>query len=196
MMNKDKIILFISIVLFCGAAVVLYHLFSRPDNSGNVQIFSDDISEHLHRFTDGLKNPDFITNYKLDRYGMGPSQKTVYYVDINNDTVPDRITKTFIETGNVHSYYKYKVELQSGNKYTDITPKNFQTINGDVCDLQQIQFSFTPQFKVKRIYRELGDTWEIPTTAYEQDYTISQNNKFQTSKKIKRQSICDVKKLF
>jgi hypothetical protein len=199
-MNKfDKIILFVFIVLFCGSIAVLYNVFSKkadtPDDSEKVQIFSDGIYNDLHVFNDGLKNSDSVTTYKLDRYGMGVSEKTIYYVDINGDSVPDRITKIFIETGNAHSYYKYKIELKSGNKYIDITPKNFQTTNGDTCDLQQIQFTFKPQFKVTLIYRELGDTWNTKTMAYKQDFSISKNNLIQTSK-TKLKPVCDVKELF
>ena len=60
-MNKDKVILGILLIVFCVSAVMVYNIFSSKtdtkDDSENVQIFSDDIVDYLHKFTDGLKNP-------------------------------------------------------------------------------------------------------------------------------------------
>lgn len=198
-MNKfSKIMIVVFIVLSGVSVVMLYNIFSKRNepvkSSDKVQTANEEQFNYFHQFTDGLRNPDSVTNYELDKYGMGPAQKSVYYVDINGDKTPDRITKTFIETGNAHSYYKYTIELKSRDRYIDITPQNFQTTNGDTCDLQQIKFSFSPQFTATLISRELGDTWNTPTMAYEQNFTLS-GNKMVASKKIKRRFVCDVKEL-
>ena len=198
-MNKfNKIVPVILIILICVSGVMLYNIFSKKTepskDSEKIQTVKDEKFDYFRQFTDGLMNPDSVTTYELDKYGTGPAQKSVYYVDINNDKIPDRITKTFIETGNAHSYYKYKIELKARDKYIDITPQNFQTMNGDTCDLQQIKFSFAPQFTATLVSREMGDTWNTPTMAYEQNFTLS-GNKMVASKKIKKRFVCDVKEL-
>ena len=129
-------------------------------------------------------------------YHSAHGEGSIYYVDINKDGTKDKITKTFIETGNAHAYYEYKIELKSGDKYVDITPQNFRTTNGASCDLQQIKFSFKPKFKVTIISRGMGDLWNTPTMAYKQTFTLSSDNKMRASQKTQMRSICDVKELF
>ena len=119
---------------------------------------------------------------------------STHYIDIDNNGTLDRITKTFVETGNAHSYYKYTIEIKEGDKFIDITPDNFQTTNGVICDLQQIQFRFEPQFMVKLIYRELGDLWDEPTIAKQKTFMLS-GNSWQTYPEKKLKPICDVKEL-
>ncbi len=196
-MNKIKNLVWIlSIAILCALAFILYNKTNtQTPMQDTTPIFSDEFVETNQDFSDGLNNPDSVTTYPLDEYGMGVAKKTVYYIDINNDKNRDRITKTLIETGNAHSYYEYKVELNKNGKFVDITPNNFKTTNGENCDLQQIQFVFKPQFKVVLISRELGETWNTPTLAKKEVFKLS-DDKFNIVDTKKLRKVCDVKELF
>ena len=196
---KNSVVLIFSIVVFVGLAFVFFSLYSKNTQTQNdiqtAPVFSDDIVKHYGEFSDGLPEPDSITNYKLDESGYGASQKQVFYMDINQDNIPDRITKTFYETGNAHSYYEYKIEIKDNGKYVNITPENLKTVNGTNCDLQQIQFGFKPKFHIDMIYREMGEVWNEPTMAYKKTFTLN-NGKFVSGQQQKLRQICDVKELF
>jgi len=199
-MNKSKnIILFLSIIILCGAGFFAYKMYFNQDlskeSTDSKYISNNNTTIKSSGFFDGLPEPDSVIDYPLDEFGMGVAQKSTYYIDINKDNVPDKITKTFVETGNAHSYYEYKVELKQGNKYIDITPVDLKTINGDDCDLQQIRFSLNPKFSAKIIYRELGDFWNQPTVANKKIFTLS-DNKMRLSETKTLKPVCDVKKLF
>ena len=197
-MNKTKNLIWIlSITILCALAFVFYNTYTKQKNSTQpAPVFSDEFTTNDSKeFSDGLTNPDSVTQYPLDEFGMGVSEKSIYYIDINQDNKPDRITKTFTETGNAHSYYEYKIELNQNGKFVDITPENFRTVNGADCDLQQIQFVFKPKFKVILISRELGDTWNDTTTAQKQTFQISENKLQKTETKNLRK-VCDVRELF
>lgn len=201
-MNKSKnFLLFISFILLCVLGLVLYKIYNPretplPQNEQNIVAQKPVVAPVVKSgFSDGLPAPDSIITHKLDEFGMGPSVKYIYYIDINKDGKPDKITKTFIETGNAHSYYEYTIALKQGDEYTDITPNNFATINGEPCDLQQIQFSFVPQFRVKLIYRELGDSWLQPTAAKQKIFVLN-DNKLKTYAETELRPVCDVKELF
>ena len=196
-MNKIKNLVWIlSIAILCALAFILYNKTSTQTvKTDTTPVFSDEFVETNQDFSDGLNNPDSVTTYPLDEYGMGVAEKTVYYIDINNDKNADRITKTLIETGNAHSYYEYKVELNKNGKFVDVTPNNFKTTNGENCDLQQIQFVFKPQFKVVLISRELGETWNTPTLAKKEVFKLS-DDKFNIVDTKTLRKVCDVKELF
>lgn len=201
-MNKSKnFLLFISFILLCGLAVFWYKIsttqkqaVSQPEQ--NIIVDKTVATTAVKKvFSDGLPAPDSTITRKTDEFGMGPSVKYVYYIDINKDGKTDKITKTFIETGNAHSYYEYTIEIKQDDKYVDITPDNFATVNGEPCDLQQIQFSFIPQFYVKLIYRELGDSWLQPTVAKQKTFLLN-DNKWKTYAETELKPVCDVKELF
>ena len=197
-MNKIKNLIWIlSIAILCALAFVFYDTYTKQKtNTHATPIFSDEFTTNDSKeLSDGLINPDSVTQYPLDEFGTGISEKSIYYIDINKDNKPDRITKTFIETGNAHSYYEYKIELNQNGKFVDITPENFRTVNGADCDLQQIQFVFKPKFKVILISREIGDTWNDTTVAQKQTFQISENKLQKTETKTLRK-VCDVKELF
>ena len=201
-MNKSKnFLLFISFILLCALAVVLYKKYTtqetpQPQNEQNIIIAKPVVAPVAKKgFSDGLPTPDSVITHKLDEFGMGASAKYIYYIDINKDGKPDKITKTLIETGNAHSYYEYTIAIKQGDEYIDITPNNFATINGEPCDLQQIQFSFVPQFRVKLIYRELGDSWLQPTAAKQKIFVLN-DNELKTYPETELRPVCDVKELF
>lgn len=198
-MNKTKnIIWIISIVALVGLSFVLYTKISLNKTNAQKspeQMFADDNDFESQNFFDGLQKPDSVVTYPLQDFEPGISEKYVYLIDINQDGQKDRITKTFYENWNAHSYYKYTVELKQDGKYVDVTPKNLQTTNGADCDLQQIQFKFKPRFQIVVISRGLGDTWDEPTMAHKKIFSLEQNT-LQSSKEIKMRKVCDVKELF
>ena len=196
-MNKTKnLVWFLSIAILCALAFVLYSTYTKQKN-GNQQtpVFSDEFVDKSSEFSDGLINPDSVTQYPLDEFDVGMAEKSIYYADINQDEKLDRITKTFFETGNAHSYYEYKIELKQKDKFVDITPENFRTVNGADCDLQQIQFVFKPRFSVTLISRDMGKTWLDATPAKKQVFQIS-DDKLQVVETKTLRKVCDVKELF
>lgn len=200
-MNKSKVFIWTIFIAVLFATGIIFYKFVLPKRSvspmENATVISQtDNVANPEGFSDGLTNPDSIIKYDLNEFDTGIAEKSIYYVDINKDGTKDKITKTFIETGNAHAYYEYKIELKSGDKYVDITPQNFRTTNGASCDLQQIKFSFKPKFKVTIISRGMGDLWNTPTMAYKQTFTLSSDNKMRASQKTQMRSICDVKELF
>ena len=196
-MNKTKnLIWFLSVIVLCALAFVLYTTYNKQKtNEQNVPVFSDEFTTPSAIFSDGLTNPDSVTKYQLDEFDVGVSEKNIYYADINHDNKPDRITRTFTETGNAHSYYEYKIELNQDGKYIDITPENFRTVSGADCDLQLIQFVFRPQFRIILISRDMGETWIDAPAANKQVFQMSENELQQTETKTLRK-VCDVKELF
>lgn len=196
-MDKIKNLIWVlSIAILCALAFVFYNTYTKQKtNTQTVPVFSDDFTSTPESFSDGLTNPDSVTQYQLDESGTGLSEKSIYYIDINKDSKPYRITKTFLETGNAHSYYEYKIELNQNGKFVNITPQGFRTVNGADCDLQQIQFIFRPQFKVVLISRELGEIWTDATPAQKQVFQISENKLQEMETKTLRK-VCDVRELF
>ena len=198
MKYTKNIIWVITIIALLLLSFGLYKTISKTtpvENVAQEQVFDDNYALGTKEFSDGLKKPDSVTKYQLNDFEPGISEKYVYYIDINKDGVPDRITKTFFENWNAHSYYKYFIELNENGKYIDITPSLLQTTNGADCDLRQIQFRFKPDFHIIVIYREMGDTWDTPTMAYKQIFSL-QGQTFATQKKISLHPVCDVKELF
>ena len=197
-MNKIKnLIWFLTIAVLCALSYVLYISYTKQQKNETVPtpVFSDEFVNTSSGFSDGLTNPDSVTKYPLDEYNVGIAEKSIYFVDINNDKKNDRITKTFVETGNAHSYYEYKIELKQNGEFVDITPENFRTVNGADCDLQQIQFVFKPQFKVILISRDMGENWIEPKRATRQIFKLNQD-KIELSNVKMLQPVCDVKELF
>lgn len=180
---------------------ILYKLSTQKSDQQSIEqnvYLIDNNNEHTKPsgFSDGLPKPDTVINYTLDDFDTGPSKKYVYYIDIDKNGTLDKITKTFIETGNAHSYYEYTIEIKKDNDYINITPDNFNTINGAECDLQQIQFTFVPQFMVKLIHRELGEeSWNQPTTAKQKTFILNDTN-WKTYAETELRPVCDVKELF
>jgi hypothetical protein len=196
-MNKSKnIVWIITVIALLGLSVVLYKTISnKSEPVQNEQISDNNDSDEYNEFSDGLNNPDSVVTYKLKDFEDGISEKSIYDIDINKDGKPDRITKSFFNNWNAHSYYKYTIEINDNGKYVDITPDGLRTINGADCDLQQIQFKFKPKFQITVISRKMGDTWNESTTAYKKIYSLDKNNLTESKEKELR-SVCDVKELF
>ena len=194
MNGTNKIIWVISITILCFLDVIFYNIYSKQPQKASTVVDEYSI-ETTDSFSDGLKNPNSVSTYTLDEDEVGITEKSVYLIDINNDKEPDRITKSFFDNGNAHSYYEYKIELNKNGRYVDITPDNFRTVNGADCDLQQIKFVFKPKFKVIMIYREMGDTWVDATMAKKRVFSFVEN-KLKAGSDEKLRKVCDVKELF
>lgn len=146
-------------------------------------------------FDDGLGRATTSTEYPLDDFGAGLARVDVFRHDINNDGLADRITRSRHENGTDHFTYEYKIELNTGNGYKDITPEGFTTVEGAQCALQKLRFVFTPGFGVIKISRPWQDTWITPTIATRDTFSIIKDN----IHKIESQtltSVCDVAELF
>ena len=194
-MNRtNKIIWIISIAALCVLGVIFYNVYSKKSPKSN-NIVDEYQTEASDSFSDGLKNPSSVSTYTLDDDEIGITEKSIYLVDINGDNKKDRITKTFFENGNAHSYYEYTVELNQNGKYVDITPNNLRTVNGADCDLQQIKFLFKPSFKIIMIYRDMGETWVDATMAKKRVYSLNKD-KLDASADKNLRNVCDVKELF
>ena len=195
-MNKTKnFVWIITVIAFLGLGFILYKTVSTHKdlpNNNNVEISE---SVESDEFSDGLPNPDSVITYQLKELETGISEKYIYDIDINKDGKPDRITKSFFDNGNAHSYYKYTIEINNNGKYIDITPDKLQTTNGADCDLRQIQFKFKPEFQIIVIYREMADTWDEPTMATKLTYAL-QKNSLVINKVNPMRPVCDVKELF
>lgn len=198
-MNKtNKLVWIISVVLLCLLGFIFYKINSKPTiNQHNKTVVSYDnfFDNDENVFSDGLKNPNSVTTYNLSDYEPGVSEKSIYMIDINNDGKADRITKSFFENWNAHSYYEYKIELNKNGKFVDITPKGLRTVSGADCDLQQIKFVFKPKFKIIMIYRNLGANWAEPTLAKKRVFFLS-DDKINVTDDEPLRTICDVKELF
>ena len=194
MNGTNKFILFISIIILCVLGVIFYNVYSKQSPK-TTKVVDEYQTETTGSFSDGLKNPSSVSTYTLDDDDVGITEKSTYLIDINGDNKKDRITKSFFDNGNAHSYYEYKIELNKNGKYVDITPNNLRTVNGADCDLQQVKFVFNPEFKVIMIYRNMGDTWVDPTMAKRRMYSFD-NGKLKASADKDLRVVCDVKELF
>lgn len=147
------------------------------------------------QFTDGLGRANSATEYPLDETGAGVARVEVFKRDINNDGQIDRITKRRVENGTDHFYDEYTIELANGNKYIDITPDNFRTIEGADCALQRLRFIFNPQFQVIKISRPWQDSWTNPTAAVKTTYAL-RGGQMQEIKSQNMKAVCNVADLF
>ena len=119
-------------------------------------------------FDDGLPEKPNSTEYftPTNSYGAisGVTQTETFYIDINNDGIPDRITRNrFVSPATPIGYTFYKIELQQKNrKYIDITPPGFRTAEGTECFTTVYKFGFLPKFSIGRISRGMGATEQTP----------------------------------
>ncbi len=152
-------------------------------------------TESGETFSDGLQNSSNIRRFEPDDSGAGITEIAEYTYDINNDGRPDRITRSRVENGTVHFQYVYKIELNDNEKYVDITPRNFYTVEGAECALQKLQFSFKPDFSETKITRPMADDWNTPTQSTKTVFALW-NNKIHTVSSIEYKTACDVSELY
>ena len=201
-MNKANILRTIfTTLLICAIGVLMYVLVSETPKHSTQTIAQDSptLSKPINKspevFTDGLGEPDSENIMPLDEFGAGIDNIAVFNRDINNDNMPDRITRTHVATGNAHDYEEYKIELNKNGKFVDITPKGFRTTKGADCILRRIQFDFLPHFSAKIISRPFQDTWDTPSVATKTVYELNDNIMAESGTQ-KMSSVCDVTELF
>ncbi|HNY25683.1 MAG TPA: hypothetical protein PKJ33_04055 [Alphaproteobacteria bacterium] len=148
-----------------------------------------------YNFDDGLGTPDSSTKYELNDFGEGIASSEVFNMDINKDYKKDKITRSRYENGTDHFYYSYKIELNTGNGFSDITPSNFKTTEGAECSLKKFRFVFKPEFQVIEISRNWEQSWVNPTPATRKIYKLAKNELVQSSL-TKLQTVCNVSDLF
>ena len=146
-------------------------------------------------FSDGLDNPISVRRFNPDDSGAGITEITEYAYDINQDGHPDRISRARRENGTAHFQYVYKIELNDGQKYIDITPHNFYTVEGADCALQKLQFSFKPDFSVTKISRPMGDDWNTPTQSTKTIFSLW-GAQMHIVSSIEYKTVCDVAELY
>lgn len=147
-------------------------------------------------FSDGLALPDVSTDGKLDETGAGIEKTDVFYRDLNQDKLTDKITRVKHENGTSHFWYEYKIELQrNNNTWNNVTPNGFRTTEGAECALQKLQFIFKPSFKVIKISRPWKDSWDTPTMATKTVWELK-NNVIHQTKSEQVGQVCDVTELF
>jgi len=152
------------------------------------------VSPSNTQFSDGLQNPSRMRNFRPDDAGAGVTEIAEYVYDINHDGRPDRITRARRDNGTAHFQYIYKIELNDGQKYLDVTPRDFYTIEGPDCALQKLKFSFEPDFSVTKISRPMGDDWNTPTQSTKTVYALWENQMHIVTS-IEYKTVCDVSEL-
>ncbi len=206
--QRGSVALNILLIIMLIIIGVLIYLLARGDKAQTGQTFginspdAAQVTDEQNRpvttaaeFTDGLGSPNTSFGTDLDEMGAGIASTDIFDRDINGDGRPDRITRTRIENGTSHYYYEYKIELNNGAQYIDITPPEFRTVEGADCALKKIQFVFEPDFSAIVISRPLRDTWTTPTRATKTTYAIS-GGKMNISSTAQLKTICDVTQLF
>ncbi len=187
------------IILLAGIVTGVYILMRRDGvrvgNTGGTPSDAVIETDNSGEFPDGLINPVSSMRGMLDEYGAGTAASDTFHRDLNNDGQTDRITRQRIENGTAHFYYDYKIELNNGTGYTDITPDKLRTTEGAECALTKLQFSFQPEFKIIKISRPWRDTWVTPTMARKTVYTL-RDGRMTAGETTNLSVVCDVASLF
>ncbi|MCR4917636.1 MAG: hypothetical protein K5912_01685 [Alphaproteobacteria bacterium] len=200
---KKNISKWTGIVVLLVMVVVAVILVSKSNEKSNskTNALGDFYQENSDKpqktgFVDGLTNPETVTVFEPDiSTGGGIVEIAMYSIDINNDGVPDTITRTRENIPPVNVKYTYKIELNSGEQRVNVTPDGFQTVLGANCAVKKLMFSFEPDFSVTVIERPLGKTWDTPTKTTETVYTLWGNRMHIATQK-QDKIICDVADLF
>lgn len=195
-----NLILSILIIAIC---ILFYTLWKRqPENSAvnetikHQEMHTENSQElNMGTFSDGLDKPNSHFMQEPDETGAGVVDTAIFTVDINDDKLPDKITRTRHESGTAHFWDEYKIEINQKGIYKNITPKGFRTTIGAECALQQLRFMFKPQFHVVKISRQWRGSWDTPSMATRTVYTLD-NNKFISSAPQQLGVVCDVTELF
>jgi len=152
-------------------------------------------TQNMGEFTDGLRDPVSVHTFEPDEFGEGVIEVATFSYDINEDGRPDRISRARKETGTAHFQYIYKIELNTGDKMVNITPKDLVTVEGAECAHQKIQFSFKPDFSITKISRPMGENWNTPTQSTKTIYALWNDN-LHIATTTEYKTICDVSELF
>jgi len=140
-------------------------------------------------FDDGLRNPVSREELNLDEYGEGIAYIEIYAMNIDGKSL--KIIKSRYENGTNHFYYEYNIELDG----TNITPKNFRTVESADCSLQKFRFVTIPFFQAIKISRGWEESWINPTMAYKTVYNLI-GGQLRPEPSAPLQKICNVAELF
>lgn len=193
-MKTWRIVGLITLLIIIGIFVYIMdarnkHADTVPDSDTPIAVLSSE-----SKFSDGLNNPARVRHFRPDDTGAGVTEIFEYVYDINHDGQPDHITRTRHDNGTAHFQYVYKIELNNGTDFTDITPRDFYTVEGADCALQKLKFSFEPDFSVTKISRPMGDDWNTPTQSTKTVFSL-RGNKMHIVTSIEYKTICDVSEL-
>ncbi len=194
MKNSTKVILAVALVAILGLVYVLL----RGDgikigSTGGVE--GVPMRDANGEFIDGLVSPSATRHGVLDDFGAGTAVTDTFVRDLDGDGHEDRITRRRIENGTDHFYYEYKIEINNGNGFTDITPGTLRTTEGAECALTKLRFEFAPRFQIIKISRPWRDSWVTPSMAQKIVYTLH-DGRFQSSAPETLRAVCDVGELF
>ena len=189
------------IAALCGLGYILW-IRQSPQKTGHMTKASGEFNMpqknkqlNTYVFTDGLRMANAIKTDEPDETGAGVVKTEVFDIDLNDDDIPDRITKERHESGTAHFWDEYKIEINQNGRYKNITPNGFRTTVGAECALQQLQFHFKPKFQVVKISRPWRDSWDAPSMATRTVYTLK-DNKMVAGTPEEMGTVCDVAELF
>lgn len=192
------------IVLIAALCALGYMLWARQSSnntaqgtnmSGEFNLSKQNKQSETYVFSDGLGTAESVKTDNPDETGAGVVKTEIFNIDLNNDKIPDRITKERHETGTAHFWDEYKIEINQNGRYKNITPDGFRTTVGAECALQKLQFKFKPKFQVIKISRPWRDSWDTPSMATRTVYTLK-DNKMIAGTPEKMGTVCDVAELF
>ncbi len=193
-----NVLLVIMLGLIAGLGYLLWMKNSQPETRahGTASPQAAVRNNISGEFTDGLGRANDTTQNPLDETGAGIATIEVFSVDINDDGIADRITRTHHENGTVHAWDEYKIELgRTNGTWRNITPDGFRTTQGAECALQKIQFLFQPEFRVIKISRPWVQSWDSPSMAKRTEY-IMQGDALVAQDSVDAGVVCDVSELF
>lgn len=190
-------VLIIVVLVITGMIYLLsYNKSKQPIIAIGTQTPQVQTQSESKTFSDGLVNPRQTQTFKLNDFGEGTAEQNVFLVDINQDGVNDRITRTRQENGTSHYWDEYTLELNIDGRLHNITPPGkLRTTMGTECALSRTQFIFQPKFQIIKISRPWVDSWNTPSVATQTKYEI-QNNKLVITGEKQLRSVCDVSELF
>ncbi|MDR0967912.1 MAG: hypothetical protein LBL75_03780 [Rickettsiales bacterium] len=201
---KKIILLTISILILCG--IIFWSYLSEkkttPASGGDIyptQTNTDwnnaPAPETNPNFTDNLPTPTTDENFDWGTRDDNVMEIQTFSLDINGDGALDLITKTRYASAKLPDFWEYTIQLNDGDKLYDITPDYMTTAPGLDCDQAQIQFSFSPVFSIKSIWRVSDSDPDTPTMAYEKIYKLIDNKLVADAPRDLR-PVCDVRILF
>ncbi len=199
--QKKSFGLTVATVLMGVLIIILIFLLMRRDNVQTEKsdgIISPMISNQDKSgdgaFSDGLINPESSHQGRLDQYGAGVAQTDVFSIDINDDGVPDKITRVRHENGTDHFYFEYQIQVNIDGQMVNVIDENLRTTESAECALQKIKFQFKPTFQVIKISRPWVNSWTTPSMATKTTYNFV-NGKLVPTNVSEMKVICDVAQL-
>ncbi|MDR2268913.1 MAG: hypothetical protein LBD94_01895 [Rickettsiales bacterium] len=204
-MQKSNIVAFVAAAML--AIAISYFFFGRKDKEAVKIAPTKTQAEHVqktkvktsqgfgnYKFDDGLHGPDSKTEFPLNDAGEGVASSETFNANIGGGK-KIRINRIKNESQTSHSYFEYKIELETNGNFADITPDEFRTVEGADCALQKIRFVFTPEFAAIKISRKWIESWITPTMATKTIYKLS-GDKLEISSSVPLEKICNVSDLF